>query len=113
MSYDEALAGRVRTAIGDEPGIREQAMFGGLAFLLHGNMSVAASGQGGLLVRVDPKDGQELVDGTSIVPMEMGGRTMTGWLHVHSDAVRTDAELQAWVDRGLGHARTLPPKKPK
>ena len=113
MSYDEALAGRVRTAIGDEPGIREQAMFGGLAFLLHGNMSVAASGQGGLLVRVDPKDGKELIDGTSVLPMEMGGRTMAGWLHVREDVVRTDEDLQAWVDRGLGHARTLPPKKPK
>ncbi len=113
MAYDEVLAERVRTAIGDEPDVREQAMFGGLAFLLHGNMSVAASGQGGLLVRVDPKDGKELIDGTSVLPMEMGGRTMTGWLHVREDVVRTDEDLQAWVDRSLGHARTLPPKKPK
>ena len=110
MAYDEVLAERVRTAIGDEPDVREQAMFGGLAFLLHGNMSVAASGQGGLLVRVDPADGESLVDGTSVVPMEMGGRRMKGWLHVHDEAVRNDEDLQAWVDRGLAHARTLPPK---
>ena len=73
----------------------------------YGRIAVAAAGE------VDVFPVNHAVDGTSIVPMEMGGRTMTGWLHVHSDAVRTDAELQAWVDRGLGHARTLPPKKPR
>jgi TfoX/Sxy family transcriptional regulator of competence genes len=104
VAYDEELAARVRERVGDAT---EKKMFGGLAFLVGGNMAVAASGQGGLLVRVDPDEGPRLVETTAAEPMEMRGRTMTGWLRVD---VTTDDELAEWVDRGVAYARTLPPK---
>jgi TfoX/Sxy family transcriptional regulator of competence genes len=104
MAYDEELAGRIRKRIGDAT---EKKMFGGLAFLVGGNMAVAASGQGGLLVRVDPDEGARLVETTTAEPMEMRGRRMAGWLRVE---VTTDDELAQWVDRGVAYARTLPPK---
>jgi TfoX/Sxy family transcriptional regulator of competence genes len=104
VAYDEELAARVRERVGDAT---EKKMFGGLAFLVGGNMAVAASGQGGLLVRVDPDEGARLVETTAAEPMEMRGRTMTGWLRVD---VTTDDELAEWVDRGVAYARTLPPK---
>lgn len=86
-------------------------MFGGLAFLVSGNMSVAASGQGGILVRVDPADSPRLVDETAAYPMEMRGRTMDGWLRVDAADVADDGALREWVDRGVGYARSLPPKQ--
>ena len=104
MAYDEALAAKIRARV---DGATERKMFGGLAFLVGGNMAVAASGQGGLLVRVDPAESAELVATTSAELMEMGGRTMSGWLRVD---VADDGELAAWIDRGLAFARTLPPK---
>ena len=85
-------------------------MFGGLAFLVNGNMSVAASGQGGILVRVDPAASQELQRDTVAYPMEMRGRSMSGWLRVDAKDVADDAALGEWVDRGVGYARSLPPK---
>jgi hypothetical protein len=109
-AYDEALAGRIRDLVGDEPNITEQKMFGGLAFLIGGNMAVAASGQGGVLVRVDPEASDELVATTPASLMEMRGRSMRGWLRVGADDVRTDKELAAWVERGTAYARSLPPK---
>src|SRR5207237_7697524 len=99
MAYDEDLAERIRELVSGEDGLREQRMFGGLAFLINGNMSVAASGQGGLLVRVDPDDGEKLVDDRTVHPMVMGGREMVGWLRVDSAAVGARAELEQWVDR--------------
>lgn len=108
MAYDEALAERIRTLIGKDKALDEMKMFGGLAFLINGNMSVAASGEGGLLVRVDPEKSDELVRTTNAELMEMRGRTMAGWLRV---TPADDAELRAWVDRGVGYARSLPPKK--
>ena len=110
MAYDEDLADRIRELVGGEAGLSEKKMFGGLAFLLNGNMAVAASGQGGLLVRVDPAEGDELVSTTSAEPMEMKGRTMTGWLRVADDAVSTKKELTAWVKRGTSYAKRLPAK---
>ena len=110
VAYDEALAARLRTLIGSEPGLTEKKMFGGLAFLVNGNMSVAASGQGGLLVRVDPEDSDRLVAGSPAYPMEMRGRQMAGWLRVDTADVSSDTELAAWVERGVGYARTLPAK---
>ena len=104
MAYDEALAAKIRSRIA---GATERKMFGGLAFLVGGNMAVAASGQGGLLVRVDPAESDELVATTRAELMEMGGRTMSGWLRID---VADDAELAEWVDRGVTFARTLPPK---
>ena len=111
MAYDEELAGRIRELTAGEPGLAEKKMFGGLAFLIDGNMSVAASGQGGLLVRVDPDESDALVKKPGVSLMEMGGRSMEGWLRVDAGAVRTKKQLTAWVDRGVGYARSLPPKR--
>ena len=113
MAYDEDLADRIRELVGQQTGITEQRMFGGLAFLVRGNMAVAASGQGGLMVRVDPDDSDRLVAKTAARPMEMRGRSMSGWLRVGSEHVRTKRELRAWVDRGTTYARSLPPKRKK
>ena len=110
MAYDEDLAGRIRGLIGNEPSLREQKMFGGLAFLIGGNMAIAASGQGGILVRVDPQESDALVAKTGASVMEMRGRSMQGWLRVAGDDVATDAELASWVERGTSYARSLPPK---
>ena len=107
MAYDLELAERIRELVAAERGVFEQKMFGGLAFLVNGNMSVAASGQGGLLVRVDPGEADGLI-GDRAEPMVMGGREMRGWLHV---AVRSDEDLAAWVRRGVDYAKSLPPKK--
>ena len=111
MAYDEGLAARIRELLGDEPGVTEQKMFGGLAFLIGGNMAVAASGQGGILVRADPDESDDLVSTTNAELMEMRGRRMVGWLRVASDYVETKEELARWVDIGRMYARSLPPKR--
>jgi hypothetical protein len=108
VAYDELLAGRIRTLLGGENGLTEKKMFGGLGFMIAGNMAIAASGQGGLLVRVDPAQSAELTSTTSAYPMEMRGRTMDGWLRV--DEVESDDELARWVAIGTGYAKSLPPK---
>ncbi|HEY3542697.1 MAG TPA: TfoX/Sxy family protein [Gaiellaceae bacterium] len=105
MAYDEALAARIRGLVAGEPNLSEKKMFGGLAFLVGGNMTVAASGQGGLLVRVDPDQSDELVRTTAAETMVMRGRAMRGWLRVDAGG-----DLADWVARGVGYARSLPPK---
>jgi TfoX/Sxy family transcriptional regulator of competence genes len=110
MAYDEELAHRIRELLGSEPGVSEMAMFGGLAFLLNGNMAVAASGQGGLLVRAGPAGGDDLLSKPYASPMIMRGREMKGWLRVDAAGVRSSRELAAWVHRGVEFARTLPAK---
>ena len=110
MAYDEHLAARIRSAIEGEADLSEKKMFGGLAFLLGGNMAVAASGQGGLLVRADPDSSETLLASKGVQPMEMRGRQMQGWVRVDDDAVRTKRQLERWVRVGVGHARTLPAK---
>jgi TfoX/Sxy family transcriptional regulator of competence genes len=110
MAYDEALAERIREQLGDEPNLTEQKMFGGLAFLIGGNMAVAASGQGGLLVRADPDQSDTLVAETSARLMEMRGRQMRGWLRVDAGDVKSKRELAKWVGLGATYARSLPPK---
>ena len=110
MGYDEELAGRIRTLVGDRPGLTEQKMFGGLAFLIGGNMAIAASGQGGILVRVDPEESDELVATSPAEPMEMRGRSMAGWLRVAAAEVADDAALGKWVERGTAYAGSLPAK---
>lgn len=110
MAYDEELAARVRDVVAGEPGLSEKRMFGGLAFLVNGNMAVSASSQGGLLLRVDPGRTDALVDGRRVRRFEMRGRERDGWLRVDGQAVATDDELRRWVDLGLGYARSLPPK---
>jgi TfoX/Sxy family transcriptional regulator of competence genes len=111
VAYDEQLAARIRELIGRERGLTEQKMFGGLAFLIGGNMAIAASGQGGLLVRVDPDESDSLVASTNARLMEMRGRRMPGWLRVDAADVRTKRELDRWVKRGTSYARSLPPKR--
>ena len=111
MAYDEALAERIRALLAGEPALTEKKMFGGLAFLVGGNMAVAASGQGGALVRVDPAQSDELVATTDARLMEMRGRTMAGWLRIDSEHLRTKRELAKWVERGVGYARSLPAKR--
>jgi TfoX/Sxy family transcriptional regulator of competence genes len=110
VAYDEALAERIRKLVGDGADVTEKKMFGGLAFLVGGNMAIAASGQGGILVRVDPDESDALVARTPARTMEMRGREMPGWLRVDTDDVRTKKQLAAWVERGTGYARSLPPK---
>ncbi|NKQ51693.1 TfoX/Sxy family protein [Amycolatopsis sp. K13G38] len=109
MVYDRVLADRIRELLGGEEGLGEHAMFGGLAFLVCGNMAVAASGQGGLMVRVPPQDCDELT-GSHVRPMVMRGREMRGWLRVDAEAVRSAKALERWVSRGVAFARSLPAK---
>lgn len=108
MPYDQALADRIGDLVTGEEGLTQQRMFGGLAFLVNGNMAVAASGQGGLLVRVDADDVEAWIDDERVMPMVMRGREMRGWLRIVSDL--TDPELEQWVSRGVAYARSLPPK---
>jgi TfoX/Sxy family transcriptional regulator of competence genes len=112
VAYDEELADRIRAEIGPLDGLTEKAMFGGLAFLVHGNMAVAVSRQGGILVRVDPDQTEKLVATTAATEMMMRGRPARGWLLVGADDVRTKRQLTPWVKRGLTCAGSLPPKKP-
>jgi TfoX/Sxy family transcriptional regulator of competence genes len=111
MAYDEELADRIRQLVAGEPGLSEQKMFGGLAFLVGGNMAIAASGQGGLLVRADPDESDTLVATTNARLMEMRGREMRGWLRVDADNVRTKRELAKWAKLGTAYARSLPAKQ--
>ena len=110
MAYDEELANRVRELLADERAVSEMPMFGGLAFLLHGNMSVALSSQGGLLVRVGPQKSDAAAGRPHASVMQMGKRRMTGWIRVAPEGVKTKRELKAWVRRGVGFTGTLPPK---
>jgi hypothetical protein len=110
MAYDEDLANRVRELIASEKGLTEQRMFGGLAFLIDGNMSVGISGQGGLMVRVEPAQTDALLARPHARPFEMRGREMAGWLRVDAEGVRTKRQLEPWVRRGVGYARSLPAK---
>ena len=111
MAYDEDLANRIRELVLSEPGVTEQKMFGGLAFLINGNMSVSASGQGGLLLHVDPDETDSLLAKPHAHPFEMRGRTMQGWLRVDAEGIKTKAQLQRWVTRGVDYAKSLPKKR--
>jgi TfoX/Sxy family transcriptional regulator of competence genes len=110
MAYDEHLAARVRERLRGEPGVIEKRMFGGLGFLVRGHLAVAASRDGGLMVRVEPEQTAGLLGEPHTRPFEMRGRELLGWLRVDVDALDTDTEFEAWVDRGLAFALTLPPK---
>ncbi|MCV7064676.1 TfoX/Sxy family protein [Mycolicibacterium farcinogenes] len=110
MAFDPDLADRIRELVATERGIDERRMFGGLAFLVNGNMSVAATREGGLMVRVPIEESAQLLRRDHVEPMVMGGREMRGWLRVHPDALKTKRQLQGWVTRGVGFAKTLPPK---
>ncbi len=110
MAYDEDLADRIRAAVPDPEGVTERRMFGGLAFLIHGNLAVSASGQGGLLLRVDPAETDSFVNDDDVTRFEMRGREMNGWLHVYPPAIGSDDELRRWVEIGVTYAGSLPPK---
>jgi TfoX/Sxy family transcriptional regulator of competence genes len=110
MAYDEELANRLREVVQDEPALTEKKMFGGLAFLINGNMAVSASSKGGLLLRVDPARTESLLSEPEVGRFEMRGREMDGWLRVDTTAVESDRELRRWVDIGVAYARSLPPK---
>jgi TfoX/Sxy family transcriptional regulator of competence genes len=110
VAYDEDLANRIRELLADEQDVVEQKMFGGLAFLVGGNMSVSASGQGGLLLRCDPEQTDAMVEKPHAARFEMRGRAMDGWLRIDAEGVRTKRELKRWVDVGVKYARSLPPK---
>ncbi len=109
VAYDEELAERIRGLLPDVPVI-EKKMFGGLAFLVGGNMAVAASGQGGLMLRCDPAETERLVQEDGVTRMEMRGKEMDGWLRVTSATVADDAILSRWVDLGTSYAASLPAK---
>jgi TfoX/Sxy family transcriptional regulator of competence genes len=111
VAYDEQLADRIRALLEGEAGLTVKKMFGGLAFLIRGNMAVAASGQGGLLVRADPESSDDPLRSTGVRLMEMRGRQMQGWLRVDTEAVRTRRQLEKWVRLGVGYARSLPAKR--
>jgi len=111
MAYDERLADRIRELVGDEANLKEQKMFGGLAFLIGGNMAIAASGQGGILVHADPEESDSLVASTDAYLMEMRGKQMRGWLRVDPEHVGTKRQLAKWVELGTGYARSLPAKR--
>jgi TfoX/Sxy family transcriptional regulator of competence genes len=109
VAYDEDIAARVRELTAGERGLTEQKMFGGVGFMIRGNMAVAASGQGGVLVRVDPEDADKHI-ASGARPMKMRGREMRGWLRVSSDDVRTKRQLAKWVTIGTTYAKSLPAK---
>jgi len=111
LAFDEELADRIRELMARERGVTERRMFGGLAFLVGGHMAVSASGQGGLLVRVDPDQTERLVGREHVRRFEMRGRSMDGWLRVDDAGLRTKRQLAGWVTRGVAYARSLPPKR--
>lgn len=105
MAYDKDLAARIRARVESEPGVTEKRMFGGLAFLIDGSLSVAASGQGGLLARVAPDETDVLSERDGVAPMVMKGREMRGWLRVAPDVVAADPSLDEWVARCVAYVR--------
>jgi hypothetical protein len=110
MAYDEELADRIRAMLATDHDVVEKKMFGGLAFLVGGNMSVSASGQGGMLLRCPPDETEALVGDPHAARFEMRGKAMDGWLRVESEGLDSEADLRRWVDVGVGYARSLPPK---
>jgi hypothetical protein len=111
MAYDEDLAYRIREVVGGERGITERRMFGGLAFLVNGNLAVSASGRGGMLLRVDPAQGDTLLKERCAKPFEMRGRELPGWLHIDTSKIPDDATFRRWVTHGITYAKSLPAKR--
>ncbi|MEI2715024.1 MAG: TfoX/Sxy family protein [Nocardioides sp.] len=109
MAYDEALAARIRDFLADEPGLTEKKMFGGIGFMLHGNMAAGAGSKGQLILRSDPKRIDDFVE-EHIRPMEMNGRAMGGWLHVDLERIESDEDFAQVVGIGRDYALSLPPK---
>jgi TfoX/Sxy family transcriptional regulator of competence genes len=111
MAYDERLADEIRERLAAVDGeVIEKQMFGGLAFIVDGNLAIAASRRGGLLVRTDPDDAEETLALPGVEPMETRGRPMPGWVFVEADALAAEADLDAWIGRALTFVATLPAK---
>ncbi len=110
MAYDEELADRIRATLVGQRRVTEKKMFGGLAFLVGGNMAISASGEGGALVRVDPAQSDKLVASSNAEVAVMRGRPMDGWLRVASEHLKTERQLAKWVELGTSYARSLPEK---
>jgi hypothetical protein len=110
VAYDEALVSRVRNILGDWPGVTQMQMFGGLAWLVYGNMAVVVRGKGGLLVRVAPADHDAMLAEAGTAAMVMRRRPMRGWITVTPQTCATPSDLARWVQRGLTYALTLPAK---
>jgi TfoX/Sxy family transcriptional regulator of competence genes len=110
VAYDEELANRIRECLQNESHVSEKRMFGGLAFLINGHLAVSASRQGGVLLRVEPADTETLLAQPHATAMVMRGRQLDGWLRIAAAGLDTDEQLQQWVGRGVGYARSLPPK---
>jgi hypothetical protein len=108
VAYDEVLAGRIRDLIGPDPELTEKKMFGGLAFLIRGHMAISASGQGGILVHVDPERSGDLVATTVATTAVMQGREMDGWLRVSEEHLTADDDLSGWIETAIGYCRSLP-----
>jgi hypothetical protein len=109
MAYDAQLVDRLRHLLLGEPGVTEKKMFGGFAFLVDGHLSVTASRQGGLMLRVEPARTEELLAEPHVEPVEMRGRELSGWVLVGAAGLESDAELERWTGLGVTYARTLPP----
>ncbi|WP_149180019.1 TfoX/Sxy family protein [Streptomyces sp. TRM49041] len=109
MAYDEGLAERIRTRLGDHPAVGEKRMFGGLAFLHEGNMAVGVIGDE-LVVRVGPDATGTALARPGARPFDFTGRPMRGWVVVAASAVAEDTDLDAWIDEGVAYAESLPPK---
>jgi hypothetical protein len=109
VTYDLALADRIRELLLFEPDVVETRMFGGLAFLLRGHIAVAVSGGGGLLMRAEADEWEQLLAQPGVGPFEMRGRPLRGWVRVSEDAVSADEDLQRWVETGVDLARALGP----
>jgi TfoX/Sxy family transcriptional regulator of competence genes len=110
VAYDTELVERIRELLAPQRGVDEKRMFGGLAFLINGHMAVAASREGGLLVRVPPQETEKLLDRAHVNPMVMAGREARGWLRIDPDGLKTKRQLAGWVARGVNHVHSLPPK---
>jgi TfoX/Sxy family transcriptional regulator of competence genes len=110
MAYDEVLAQRIHDLLDGVEGVTSRKMFGGMGFMVHGHMAVAAGSSGSLMVRADPGDAAAWLS-DDVEPMEMNGRSMHGWLLVAAEALRSDEDLQLWVDRGVDFVGGLPPKQ--
>ena len=109
MAFDEALADRVRAALGERDALTEKKMFGGIAFMLAGNMATGVAREE-LIVRLDPEEYADALDEPGAREFDMTGRPMAGWLLVAPEATDDDAGLRSWVERGAAFASSLPPK---
>jgi len=109
MAFDELLAERIRKTLGRRKGLAEKKMFGGVAFLLNGNMSVGVH-KSDLIVRLAPEDTEAILSQSHTRPFDLTGRPMKGWILVESQGLKTDAQLGKWLQLATEYAGSLPAK---